>query len=48
MIKLRKMRWAGYVARMGKRRIVYRVFVGNLKERDNLGHPGVNGRIILR
>jgi hypothetical protein len=33
---------------MGERRGVYRVLVGNLKERDHLGDPGVNGRIILR
>ena len=28
VIKLRKMRWAGHVARMGERRGVYRVLVG--------------------
>jgi len=28
VIKLRKMRWAGHVARMGKRRGVYSVLVG--------------------
>jgi len=33
---------------MGERRGVYRVLVGNLKERDRLGDPGGNGRIILR
>jgi hypothetical protein len=33
---------------MGKRRIVYRVLVGNLKERDHLEDPGVDGRIIFR
>jgi hypothetical protein len=27
---------------------VYRVLVGNLRERDHLGDPGINGRIILR
>jgi len=27
---------------------VYRVFVGKPEERDNLGDPGVDGRIILR
>ena len=33
---------------MGKRRGVYRVLVGNLREGDHLGDPGVDGRIILR
>ena len=34
---------------MGERRGVYRVLVcGNLRERDHLGDPGVDGRIILR
>jgi hypothetical protein len=28
VIKSRRMRWAGHVARMGKRRDVYRVLVG--------------------
>ena len=33
---------------MGERRGVYRVLVGKLRERDHLGDPGVEGRIILR
>jgi hypothetical protein len=33
---------------MGDRRSVYRVLVGNLREEDHLGDPGVDGRIILR
>ena len=33
VIESRRMRWAGHVARMGERRGVYRVLVGNLKER---------------
>ena len=46
-IKCGRMRWAGHVARMEERRGVYRVLVGgNLKERDYLGDPGVDGRII--
>jgi hypothetical protein len=47
VIKSRRMRWAGHVARMGERRGVYRVLVGKL-EIDHLGDPGVDGRIILR
>jgi len=38
----------GHVARMGERRGVYRVLVGKPEERDHLGDPGVEGRIILR
>ena len=43
VIKLRRMRWAGLVARMGERRGVYRVLVGKPRERDHLGDPGVDG-----
>ena len=38
----------GHVARMGERRNIYRVLWGNLRERDLLGDPSVDGRIILR
>jgi hypothetical protein len=30
------------------RRGVYRVVVGNVRERDHWGDPGVGGRIIIR
>ena len=33
---------------MGEGRGVYRVWWGNLKEKDRSGDPGVDGRIILR
>ena len=42
------MRLAGHVARVGESRGVYGVLMGNLRERDHLGVPGVDGRIILR
>jgi len=48
MIKSRRMRWAGHVARMGERRVLYRVLVGKPEERDHLEEPGIDGRIILR
>jgi hypothetical protein len=32
----------------GERRGVYRLLVGNLRERDHLEDPGIDGRIILR
>jgi len=38
---------AGHVARIGERRGVYSFWCGNLRERDHLGDPGVDGRIIL-
>ena len=47
-IKSRRMRCAGHVARMG-RGVVYTGFWwGTLRERDHLGDPSVDGRIILR
>jgi len=46
VIKSRRMRWAGHVACMGEREGVYRVCWGNLRERDHLGNPGIDGRII--
>jgi len=33
---------------MGEKRGVYRIWWGNLTERDNLEDPGTDGRIILR
>jgi hypothetical protein len=33
---------------MEDRRGAYRVLAGNLRERDHLEDPGVDGRIILR
>jgi len=33
---------------MGERRGVYRVLVGNLRERSHLDNQGLDGRIILR
>ena len=51
VVKSRRMRWAGHVARMGEERGVYRCtgfWWGNLRERDHWGDPGVDGRIILR
>jgi hypothetical protein len=47
-MKSRRIRWAGHAARMGERRGVYRMWWGNLSERDQLEDPGIDGRIILR
>ena len=47
VIKSRRMRWTGYIARMSERRGVYRVLVRNLRERDHLEDQGVDVRILL-
>jgi hypothetical protein len=39
VIKSRRMRWAGHVARMGERRGVYRVLVGRPEGMRPLGRP---------
>ena len=47
--KSRGMGWVGHVARMEDRIGLYRVLVGgNLRERDHLGDPSIDGRMILR
>ena len=47
-IKSRRMRWAGHVACMGKGEVYTGFGWGNLRERDHLGDPGLDGRVILR
>ena len=47
LIKSRIMRWSGHVGRTGDSRGVYRILVGNLRERDQLGDLGLDGRIML-
>ena len=37
VINSRRMRWAGHVARMGEGRGIYRIWWGNLRERDHVG-----------
>jgi hypothetical protein len=39
VIKSRRMRWAGHVARMGEERSVYRVLVGRPEGKRPLGRP---------
>jgi hypothetical protein len=48
VIKLRRMRWVGHVARIGEGRGVYRVLVGKPEGKNHWGYPGIDGRIILR
>jgi len=40
------MRWAGHVAGMGRREAYTGFWWANLRERDHLEDPGVNGRIM--
>jgi len=39
VVKTRRMRWVGHVARMGERRVVYRVLVGKPEGKRPLGRP---------
>jgi len=39
VIKSRRMRWAGHVARMGEERWMYRVLLGKSEGRSPLGRP---------
>jgi hypothetical protein len=39
MIKSRRMRWAGHVARMGEKRNAYRILVGKPEGKRPLGRP---------
>jgi hypothetical protein len=43
VIKSRRMRWARNVARMGEEEACAGFWWGNLRERDNLVDPGVDG-----
>jgi hypothetical protein len=44
MIKLRRVRWAWHVARMGENRNVYRILVGKPEEKRLLGKTYVGGQ----
>jgi hypothetical protein len=48
VIKSRRVRWAGRVARVGARRGLYMVSVGHLGETVHLEDVGLGGRIILK
>jgi hypothetical protein len=39
MIKSRRMRWAGHIARMGEKRNAYRILVGKAEGKRPLGRP---------
>ena len=48
VIKSRRMRWAGHVARMGRGDACTVFWWVKVRERAHWGDPGVDGRIILR
>jgi hypothetical protein len=39
VIQLRKLRWTGHVARMGERRVIYRVLVEKPRGKGPFGRP---------
>jgi hypothetical protein len=47
VINSRRMRLAGHVACMGERRGTYSFLVGSPEGRNQLGDPGIDGRVIL-
>jgi hypothetical protein len=48
VVKSRRMRWAGHVARMGRKEGCTGCWWGNLRGGGRWGDPDVDGRIILR
>jgi len=48
VIKSRRMRWDGHIARMGREEVQRGFWWGSLRERDHVGDAGIDGRIILR
>ena len=48
VIKSRRMRWTGHVARMGMGEGCTGFWWGNLRERDHWWDPGIDERIILK
>jgi hypothetical protein len=48
MIKSRRIKWAGHVARMGERRNAYRILVGKPEGRRQLGRQDVGGWTMIK
>jgi len=48
VMKSRRMRWAGHLARMGEERGCIGSWWGNRRERDHWGDPVADRRIILK
>jgi hypothetical protein len=47
MIKSRRMRWAGYLGRIGEMKNAYKILVGKTEGKSHSKNLGVDGRIIL-
>ena len=47
VIKSRRLRWAGHVARMEKDRSAFKILTGKSKGKRPLGRPMLDGRTIL-
>jgi hypothetical protein len=47
-MKLRRMRSAGHVARMGEKRNAYRILVGKPEKRDHKEDQDVDGWLVLK
>jgi len=43
----RGIRWVGNVAPIGEKQVHTGFWWGNLRERDHMEYPGIDGRIIL-
>ena len=48
VIKSRRMRWAGHVARMGREEVYTGFRWGNMVAKDNLEDPSIMGELILK
>jgi len=48
VVKSRRIRWAGHVARMGRGDLCTGFWWGNLREREHWGEQEVKGKLILR
>ena len=48
VVKSRTVRWAGHVVHMGDRRGAYRVWCGNVRERDHLEDLSIGGMLIVK
>jgi hypothetical protein len=48
VIKSKRMRWVGHVSARVRREVYTGLWWGNLRKRDHLGDPRIDGRLILR